>query len=74
MVPMTDNVQFKANFYNTNEALVIFSNEHINDVVHYKNNIVHIHCKTTNPDPYLFTILVDNSIYPLITLYFLSSL
>ena len=52
----------------------ISTDEHVKDVVYYKDNILHIHCKTRDPAPYNFIVCIDNSIFPFSTLYFLKSL
>ena len=67
LVPIIDYVHFKAKLYTIREAMPLSANERVKDVVHYKHNIVHIHCKMTEPTPYFSTICLNNSISPFST-------
>ena len=71
---MIDNVHFKAKFFNSKEALPVSMDECIKDVVDFKDNIVHVHYETKDPNLYCFTIFVNNSLSPFSTIYFLQSL
>ena len=72
---MTENVNFIMKFSTVPHALPISVDERIKDVLHFKDNILHIHCKTTiHADPYSFTIVLDNSTSPFRVVPFLSSL
>ena len=42
--------------------------------MHYKDNILHIHCETTDADPYAFTIVLNNGSSPFSVVPFLASL
>ena len=59
-MPMTENINFVMKFSAAPHVLPISADERIKDVVHYKDNILHIHCKTTDADPYAFTIALNN--------------
>ena len=72
LVLIIEYVHFKEKFQTIDEATPISTGEHVKDVVHYKDNIVHIHCKTMEPAPYFFTICLDNSICFFSTLTFLN--
>ena len=74
VVPMIENVNFVMNFFATPHALPILAEERIKDVVHFKDNILHIHCQTTDIDPYSFTIVLNNNTSPFMVVPFLSSL
>ena len=74
LVPMTENVNFVMKFSAAPHALPISADECIKDVVHYKDNILHIHCETTDVDPYAFTIALNNSSSPFSLVPFLASL
>ena len=73
LVSMTNNVKFISKFFNTSEALPIFADEYTKNVMHYEDNLLHIHCKTIDQDPYSFRIAIDN-LSSFSTLYFLRSL
>ena len=60
LVPMTENVNFVINFSAASHTLPISPDKCIKDVVHYKDNILHIHCETTDADLYAFTIALNN--------------
>ena len=74
VVPMTENVNFVMKFSIAPHVLPILADECIEDVVHYKDNILHIHCETTDADPYAFTIALNNGSSPFIVVPFLASL
>ena len=44
LISMTDFVHFKAKFTNSDEAMLISTDEYVRKVVHYRDNIVLIHC------------------------------
>ena len=71
---MTDFLHFQAKFRTAEDAMPISADEKVKDVVWYADNTLLIHCKTTSSPPYFFTICVDNSASPFLTLYFLRSL
>ena len=73
-MPMTENVNFVMKFSAAPHALPISADERIKDVVHYKDNILHIHCETTDTDPYAFTIALNNGSSPFTVVPFLASL
>ena len=54
--------------------MAIYVDKKVKDVVWYIENTLLIHCKTTTSPPYFFTIYVDNSKFPFLTLYFFRSL
>ena len=74
LVPMTENVNFVMKFSAAPHALPISADERIKDVVHFKDNILHIHCETTDADPYAFTLALNNSASPFIVVPFLANL
>ena len=74
LVPMTENVNFVMKFSAAPHALPISADECIKDVVHYKDNILHIHCETTDADPYAFTIALNKGSSPFSVVPFLASL
>ena len=74
LVPMTENVNFVMKIFATSHALLISADEHIKDVVHFNDNILHIHCKTTDADPYAFTLALNNGVSLFIVVPFLASL
>ena len=74
LVPMTENVNFVMKFSAAPHALLISADERIKDVVHFKDNILHIHCETTDADPYAFTIALNNGSSPFTVVPFLASL
>ena len=74
LVPMTDFLHFQAKFRTAEDAMPIFADEKVKDVVWYADNTLLIHCETTASPPYFFTICVNNSASPFSTLYFLKSL
>ena len=74
LVPMIENVNFVMTFSATPHALPISVDEHIKDVVHFKDNILYIHCQTMDVDPYSFTIVLNNNTSPFTVVPFLSSL
>ena len=74
LMPMTENVNFVMKFSAAPHALPISADERIKDVVHYKDNILHIHYETTNADPYAFTIALNNGSSPFSVAPFLASL
>ena len=74
LVPMIENVNFVMKFSAAPLALLISTDERIKDVVHFKDNILHIHCETTDADPYAFTIALNNGTSPFPVVPFLTSL
>ena len=74
LVPMTDFLHFQEKFCTAEDAMPIFVDEKVKDVVWYADNTLLIHCETTASPPYFFTIYVNNSASPFSTLYFLRSL
>ena len=74
LVPMTENVNFVMKFSAAPHALPISADKRIKDVVHYKDNILHIHCETIDADPYAFTIALNNDSSPFTVVPFLASL
>ena len=42
LVSMTNNVNFITKFHVTSQTLLVFANELVKDVVHYKENILYI--------------------------------
>ena len=74
LVPMTDNVNFVMKFRAGPHALPISVDERIQEVAYYKGNTVHIHCETTDAEPYSFTVVVDNTMSPFFVVPFLTSL
>ena len=74
LVPMTENANFVMKFSAVPHTLPVSADEYIKDVVHFKDNILHIHCKTTDADPYSFTIVLDNSTSLFIVVPFFSNL
>ena len=73
-MPMTENVNFVMKFSAAPHALPISVDERIKDVVHFKDNILHIHCETIDVDPYAFTIALNNDSFPFTVVPFLASL
>ena len=73
-MPMTENVNFVMKFFAAPHTLPISADQRIKDVVRFTDNILHIHCQTTNDDPYSFTIALNNSTSPFTVVPFLSSL
>ena len=74
LMPMTENINFIMKFSAAPHALPISADERVKDVVHFKNNILHIHCETTDADPYAFTIALNNGTSSFIVVPFLASL
>ena len=74
LVPMTDNVNFVMKFCTGLHALPISADERIQEVAYYKGNILHIHCETTNAEPYSFTVVVNNTMSSFSVVPFLASL
>ena len=74
LVPMIEFLHFQAKFRTIVDAMAIFVDEKVKDVVWYVENTFLIHCETTASPPYFFTICVDNLVSPFSTLYFLRSL
>ena len=74
LVPMTDNVNFVMKFRAGLHALPISADEQIHEVAYYKGNTVHIHCETTDAEPYSFTVVVNNTMSPFSVVPFLASL
>ena len=73
-MPMTENVNFVMKFSAALHVLPISANECIKDVVHFKDNILHIHCQTMDVDSYYFTIVLNKSTSLFTVVPFLSSL
>ena len=73
MVLVTNFVHFETKFYTPDDAMLISTDERVKDVVHYRDNILHIRCELTDSPPYFFTICLDNS-KSSSTLYFLRTL
>ena len=73
-VLVIENVNFVMKFSTAPHALPISADERIKDVVHFKDNILHIHCKTTDADQYTFTIALNNNSSPFTVVPFLASL
>ena len=71
---MTDDVNFVMKFDAGPYALPISADERIKEVAYYKGNILHMHCKTADAEPYAFTIVVNNTMFPLSIVPFLESL
>ena len=74
LVPMIDNINFVMKFRTGPHALPISADERIHEVAYYKGNIVHIHCETTDAEPYSFTVVVNNTMSPFSVVSFLASL
>ena len=74
LVPMTDNVNFVMKFRAGPHALLISAEERIHEVAYYKGNTVHIHCETTDAEPYSFMVVVNNTMSPFSIIPFLASL
>ena len=75
LVPITENVNFVMKFFAVPYTLPISTDKRIKEVVHFKDNILHIHCQTMDVDPYSFTIVLNNSCTsPFTVVPFLSSL
>ena len=74
LVPMTDNVNFVMKFRADPHALPISADERIQVVAYYKGNTAHIHCETTDVEPYSFTVVVNNTMSPFSVGPFLASL
>ena len=74
LVPMTDNVNFVMKFRAGPHALPISADKQIHEVAYYKGNTVHIHCETTDAEPYSFTFVVNNTMSPFSVVPFLASL
>ena len=73
-MPMTENVNFVMKFSAVPHTLPISVDKCIKDVVHFKDNILHIHCQTTDADPYSFTIALNNNTSQFTVVPFFSSL
>ena len=73
-MPMTENVNFVMKFSTAPHALPISADECIKDVVHFKDNILYIHCETTDVDPYAFILVLNNGASPFTVVPFLASL
>ena len=74
LVPMTDNINFVMKFRASPYALPISADKRIQEVAYYKGNTVHIHCETTDAEPYSFTVVVNNSMSLFSVVPFLASL
>ena len=74
LVPMTDHVNFVMKFCATFHAFSISADKCIKEVIHFKDSTLYIHCKTTNADPYSFSIALNNTVSPFTLVPFISSL
>jgi hypothetical protein len=64
LVPMTKNVAFGHAFLEEEESQHLSMDSRVIDVVHESTDIVKVHCATTGPDPYKYTMSVDNTRSP----------
>ena len=71
---MIDDVNFVMKFHVGPHALPISADERIQKVAYYKDNILHIHCETTDAEPYSFMVVVNNTMSPFSVVPFLQSL